>query len=300
MAKAKEATAEKEQTSAPAPETSQGELVKQPAAGLPMVAGMSMADLLADRGKGSQNVEATDMSTPIIAILQSNSPQVQRSNPKHISGAVEGMLHNNVTNEVYSGEEGLDIVPCFFEKVFIEWKPKRGGLVGIHDVNTPLRNQVKMVRGDDDKVRPILPSGNVLAETNQHYVLILKPNGTWEPAVIAMSSSAMKASRLWNTLINRVVLADEKGVAFSPASYYMHYRLKTIARQKDTYSWFGWTVEAIAPVPSREIYEAARAFESSVSKGLVRVKQEQVDEDTPAAAASAPTAGAAADDEIPF
>ena len=252
-----------------------------------------MGSLKADAGSGSQNISAEDMQTPIISILQANSPQCKKSDGKYIKGASEGMLYNNVTNEVYSGEEGLTILPAFYEKVYIEWKPNRGGLVAIHPATTPLKDQVKMVVTAEGKESPTLPNGNQLIETNQHYVLVLKDDGTFEPAVLALSSSALKASRQLNTLIKRVSLVDDSGSPFNPASYIMRYKLSTTAKTNDQYSWFGWNISSIGGIVQTGVkgneafdasaihkpyfYMAAKSLEQAVNAGSVKVKQEQVD-----------------------
>lgn len=263
-------------------------------AGLP--AGFDMSSLQADAGAGSSNISAEDMQTPIISILQANSPQCKKSDGKYIQGASEGMLYNNVTNEIYDGDEGITVVPCFFEKVYIEWKPNRGGLVAIHDAKTPLKDQVTMVANSEGKETPTLKNGNQLIETNQHYVLLLKDDGSFEPAVLALSSSALKSSRQWNTLIKRVMLQGPNG-PFNPASYYSQYKLTTTARQSDQYSWFGWAIENLGPVPDMNIYNAGKALEQAVNAGTVRVKQEEV-ENGPATANKAQAADL--DDDIPF
>lgn len=263
----------------------------KPQAGLP--AGMDLSALQADAGAGSSNITAEDMQTPIISILQSNSPQCKRSDGKYIQGATEGMLYNNVTNEVYDGEKGISIVPCFFEKVFIEWKPDRGGLVAIHDANTSLKDQIKMVMTADGKEVPTLPNGNNLIETNQHYVLIVQEDGNFEPAVLAMASSALKSSRQLNTLIKRVMLQGPNG-PFNPASYYSVYKLTTSARQRDQYSWFGWTIENLGPVPTADLYNAGKALEQAVNAGTIKVKQE------PPSTVEGDVVENKASDDIPF
>jgi len=263
----------------------------KPQANLPV--GLDIGSLQADAGAGSSNITAEDMQTPIISILQSNSPQCKRSDGKYIKGAEAGMLYNNVTQEVYNGEKGIPIVPCSFEKGYLEWKPARGGLVAIHPATTPLKDQVTLVPSAEnpEKMIPVLPNGNVLNETNQHYVLILNDEGGFEPAVLALTSSALKTSRQLNTLIKRVVLQGPNG-PFNPASYYSHFKLTTTPRQSGEYSWFGWQIENLGPVPSNDIYNAGKSLEQAVNAGAVRVKQEEVD-------GGSATAGAK-DDEIPY
>lgn len=270
------------------------EVVKAGDAGLPSTI---LVDLAADRGAGSETVTAKDMAIPIISILQGNSPQCKKSDPKWIEGATEGMLFNNVTNEVYGGDQGLTMLACYREKVFIEWKPKRGGFVAIHPETTPLRDQVVMKKDDPadptSKERPTLPSGNILAETDQHYVLILRDDGTFEPAVVAMSSTALKSSRLWNTLVNRVIEKTAKGEVFNPPRWYVKYRLATKGRTKDQYSWMTWAIEPAgklavgadgrpAIAADLGLYQAAKALYAAVKGGKVKVKQEEQVDGAPA------------------
>lgn len=253
-------------------------------------AGLDLETLQTDAGAGSQNVQASDMQTPIISILQANSPQCKKSDGKYIKGAEEGMLYNNVTQEIYNGEEGIVIVPCFFEKVYIEWQPNRGGFVAIHGASTPLKDQTKLIPNSDGKEIPTLENGNQLVETNQHYVLVVGADGTFEPAVIAMSSSALKASRQLNTLIKRVMIPGKNG-PFNPASYYNHFKLSTAARTNDKHSWSSWKIENLGPVPSNDLYLAGKSLEQAVNAGQVRVKQEQMGDGAVAAAV---------EDEIPY
>lgn len=248
------------------------------AAGQPLIPVTLSLDYLAgDAGRGSQNVTQKDTATPMLIMLQSNSPQTKKQDGKYIDGAQPGMILNNVSNELLDGEKGFMVVPAYFEKVFIEWKPNREGFVAIHDVNTKLREQVKMtpVKQADGSMKelPLIPNGNLLVETNQHYVLIVGDNGAVEPAVIPMVSTALKCSRTWNSLIKKMTMTDSKGQMFNPASYYMVYKLNSKYRTKGNNSWFTWSVQQVGPVPNRTLYEAAKAFEAAIDAGSVRVAQ---------------------------
>lgn len=262
-------------------------------------ASLSMDDLAADAGSGLQNVTATDLAMPIIRLLQSNSKQCKRSEGVYIPGAVEGMMLNNVSNELYDSKEGIRVIPAYWEKVYIEWKPDRGGLAGIHPVNTPLKDQVTMKADKEGKLIPTLPNGNSLSETNQHYCLIIKDNGSFEPAVISMASSQLKPSRIWNSLMKKIVLQMSNGQHFTPASYYMTYKLTTMPVTKDNNSWYVFKVETAGETPTKELYQAAKAFEKAVSSGKVQVKHDdgiEVEHEAPADPASTNDA----DDNIPF
>lgn len=253
-------------------------------------------------GAGSENITSANLAVPIIRILQANSPQCKPMDPKYIKGAVEGSFFNNVTNEVYSGEEGIIVLPVFFEKVFIEWRPNRGGFVAIHGEDTPLRTQVKMLKENPNdpssRERPTLPSGNILAETDQHYVLMLVGGG-FEPAVISMSSTALRSSRQWNTLVNRVLEKDKKGQFYNPARWFVRYKLVTKGRQKDQNTWATWDIIAqgkLKVTPTSwdaiqgkfieqtvdpqdvSLFRAAQALHAAVKGGKVAAKIEEDDE----------------------
>ena len=55
------------------------------------------------------------------------SPQLQKQNGSYIPGASAGDMYNTVTNEIYAGEEGISVVPCAYNKKFIEWIPREKG-----------------------------------------------------------------------------------------------------------------------------------------------------------------------------
>lgn len=258
--------------------------------------GLSLDDIAQDSGHGLQNVSAQDLATPLLYVLQSNSGQVKRSDGRYIDGAIEGQIFNNVTMELIDGSKGIIVVPCFFEKVFIEWKPDRGGFVAIHTADTDLRDKIKIVTDKSGKQIPTIPNGNSLVETNQHYVLVLHEDGSFEAAVIPMTSSFLKASRTWNSLQKKVVLSNSKGQPFIAPSYYSTYKMTTKSRTKDQYSWYVWNIEPNGPVATKEVYEAGRALERAVSSGKVKVKMD----DSLNTTSEAGGVASSDDDSIPF
>jgi hypothetical protein len=266
--------------------------------GLPAIfgEGLSLDDIAQDSGHGLQNITAQDIATPLLYVLQSNSGQVKRSDGRYISGAVEGQIFNNVTMGLIDGSKGIIVVPCYFEKVFIEWKPDRGGFVAIHSVDTDLRDKIKIVEDAAGKQIPTIPNGNSLIETNQHYVLVLHDDGSFEAAVIPMTSSFLKASRIWNALQKKVVLYNSKGQPFIAPSYYSTYKMTTKSKTKDQYSWYVWNIEPNGPVATKELYGAGKDLEKAVSSGKVKVKMDDSLNTT------SETSGVASsdDDSIPF
>ena len=76
---------------------------------------------------GFAEVSAEDMSIPFLRILDKGSPQVNKRDGAYVEGAEPGMIYNTVANEVYDGEVGVTVIPCYFNRRFIEWKPRESG-----------------------------------------------------------------------------------------------------------------------------------------------------------------------------
>ena len=72
-----------------------------------------------------------------------------------------------------------------------------------------------------------------------------------------------------------------KNGLFTPPIYSHIYKLKTVQMSNDKGTWFGWDVSTVGPVQDKAVYEIAKNFAASVSKGEVQTKHET--EETPKA-----------------
>jgi hypothetical protein len=184
-------------------------------------------DMAADAGVGLENTSAEDYAIPFISILQALSPQLNKQEGKYIKGAEQGQIFNNVTNEVVDGEEkGIQVVPVGFKFTIVEWKPREsgGGIVAIYDRDNAPDDAEK-----DAKGRDVRPNGNSLVSTGTHYVLLVKEDGSFEQAVISMSSTQLKKSRRWALIWSYVFLAIFAGFFLLPPIYMFITSLKTSA-----------------------------------------------------------------------
>jgi len=243
-----------------------------------------------DAGAGFEQADSNAYAIPFLSILQSMSPQCKKSDGAYIKGAEEGMLYNSVTQEVFSGEAGVIVIPCYFKRSFIKWAPRDSG-GGFKGELMPSDPQVAAGRVDNDG-RLIDAEGNLLADTRTHYVLVLKttsltgtPTGEYQPAVISLASSQIKKSRNWMSKMNGIKMQRADGTHFTPAMFSHQYKITTVPESNDKGSWFGLKVETLGAVESAELYQAAKAFRDAVSSGEVK---EQVPQ---AAAASDEYAG---------
>lgn len=221
----------------------------------------AMIDYETDAGAGL-DFGAQDMAIPFLMILQSGSPQVKRGE-QQVAGASEGDVFNTITGEIFKAGTGVTVIPCAYQKRWVEWRPREsgGGFVAQHE-SEAIMSSCKRIDGKD-----VLPNGNVIVTTAYHYVIILSPNGDYSMAVISMTSTQLKKSRKWNSLIANQKMTAKDGRKFTPAMYAMMYKLDTIPESNDMGAWSGWHIEAAEPVVNPDLYRAAKEFAESVKAG---------------------------------
>ena len=144
-------------------------------------------------GLGMDQVRTEDMSIPFLRILAQLSPQVNKRDGAYVDGAEAGMIYNTVENVAYDGEEGVLVIPCYYNRRYVEWKPreKGGGYVNAYDVD----DKIVHTTYRDDRGNDILPNGNLLSNTAQFFVLLLDSNGTASRCLITMTSTQLKKAR---------------------------------------------------------------------------------------------------------
>ena len=92
------------------------------------VAPSTLSSLLEEEaGAGLENFNTEDMQIPFIRILQALSPQLNKQDSLYIKGAEQGDIFNTVSQQVYKADEGVIVVPCFFEKKFLEFALRSSG-----------------------------------------------------------------------------------------------------------------------------------------------------------------------------
>tara|TARA_R110000824_G_scaffold93535_11_gene226174 strand:- start:1508 stop:2281 length:774 start_codon:yes stop_codon:yes gene_type:complete len=240
-------------------------VAKQEPAGLPAALAEEMA---ADAGDGRQGVTTQDMAIPFLRILQSGSPQLKKQQGEYIEGASEGDLLNTVTGEIWEGEEGCTVIPCAFQFKYIVWKPRDsgGGFVASHTRDDELPSTEA-----DERGRAITGEGNILTDTAEHYVMIVDAEGHCEQAVITMSSSGLKSSRKWNSMMAQHTIPTSEGVKAAP-TYARKYKMTTMGLSNDQGDWSGWSIANDGDVENIDIYRACRAFSKAVNEGSIQAK----------------------------
>ena len=226
---------------------------------------------------GFENVDSKSLALPFLKVLGQLSPQVTQGDSQFIADARPGMIYNTVTNELYNGAEGINVIPCFYKLEYIEWKDIENGAVApVNVYSSDSDIMSKTTRGDDGKDR--LENGNYIEETASHYVLIVEPDKT-STALLTMKSTQRKKSKKWNSMMMSLRQKRKSGAGFfKPAPFTQRYSLKTVLEKNNLGSWFGWEIEHLGGVDSEEVMKAAFDFYESCKKGAVRVnhnKEEQ-------------------------
>jgi len=232
---------------------------------------MEVSLLEEDANIGLSNMSMEDLSIPFLRILGDMSPQVKKSKEEYVEGAEPGMIFNTVTREIFGGEKGVTIIPCFYNANFLEWSDRGTGSSApvVHSIGSDIVSQT--AEDKDRKLR--LDNGNYIERTHNHYCLYVdEKNGATSQCLITMKSSQLKHSRRWNSVQMGIKIQGKNGL-FTPAIYSHSYRLTTRPESNDKGDWYGWNINKVGPV-NKDTYQDAKAFADNIGKGKVTVKYE--------------------------
>ena len=221
-----------------------------------------------DAAKGLGKIGQEDLALPFLKILGQLSPEVNKRDGKYVEGAEPGMIYNSVSGDLYDGVKGIDVIPCFYKLEYIEWKDRGEGVgapVAIYDSSSDIMSKTK----PDANYKDRLPNGNYIEKTASHFVIIQGDSPS--TALISMKSTQLKISRKWNSMMSGIKMNGKNGM-FTPASFSHIYKLKTTQMSNDKGTWFGWEVSKVGPITDGSLYDQAKSFSESISKGSVKAK----------------------------
>ena len=224
----------------------------------------------ADADKGSQNITQDDLALPFLKVLGQLSPEVNKQHGKYVQGAEPGMILNTVSNDCYDGSKGIEVLPVYYHRQYVEWQDRgesKGAPVAIHSAASDILSKTTRDKSYKDR----LPNGNYLENTANHYVVLLGKTPT--TALISMKATQLKVSRKWNSMMMGIKLQGKNGL-FTPPTYSHIYKLKTVQMSNDKGTWFGWDVSKLGPISNKSVYDIARSFAERVSKGEIQAKPE--------------------------
>jgi hypothetical protein len=245
-----------------------------------VASGMAKADvsamLLEDEGAGSESMTKDDLAIPRISILQSLSPQCTKADPAYIQGAEAGEFISNIDGSLFSGENGIVIIPVSYRRANLEWKPRKagGGFVADHGTDDTI---IDTCTKDPEKGTLVTPKGTEIVPTAEYYCIMIHPDTDLpQQVVISMAKSQLKKAKKWNTVMSNLMVPKPDGHgAFNPAMFYRAYRITTVPESNDQGSWFGFDIKAecdtLEMKGGQDLYLGARQFRKAVTSGEVMV-----------------------------
>jgi len=222
-----------------------------------------------DAGIGLGQLGQEDVALPFLKVLSRQDPILD-----DLDDAKAGDIYNTVTGQVWKGKEGISVVPCVYQRRYIEWAPRGTGTGAPINIFTPDDDRPKTERSSEDNREYVVDGqGSYLEETHQHFVVIIGDDGSMETALIAMKSTQLKKSRKWNSMVQSRTMQGKNGM-FTPPRFSHVYALKTVSEENSKGSWHGWEISLNGPVEDANIYQSAKAFATSILAGEVNVKHQ--------------------------
>lgn len=244
-------------------------------------------DFTADVGAGMEGAGSEAFAIPFLKVLQTNSPEVDEASSKFLPGAKPGMLLNTVTGDLFDGKEGVQFVPCAYQRRFLRWAPRGSSTQGFRGEMLPeevaaLRNDNKLVEHEGRIYFP-LDDGRVddkrcdrVTDTRSHFGLALK-DGVPHQVLLPLTSTQIKKSKLLMSLLNQQTV-EVNGKRGTAPTFLNLIRITTLKESNDRGSWFGVHFALEGRVPNAAIYEAGKAFHASINAGGVKVNYAEADE----------------------
>jgi hypothetical protein len=238
-------------------------------------------------GFGLESATADDFAIPFLSVLQKGSPQVDEDNGAYVEDARPGMIFDNVNTRTFDGKAGVSVVPVAYRRVFVRWGPRAGeggGFKGELSVDAveKLRERGEIAELDGRLYFP-LADGSVndkkcdrVSDTRNWYVFLLGADGSWSSALMSLTSTQIKKSKLLMTMIQGVKVRDAGGTLRPVAPFYNVVKATTVGEQNDKGTWYGWRFEMAGNTHGRkDLHTEAVAFAESIRAGKVQAKYEE-------------------------
>jgi hypothetical protein len=199
---------------------------------LPVIAGLDEF-----MGQGAEEVQSTDLAIPFLRLVQSNSPIVKKANPEYNPEASEGDILNTATGQLWSGDEGIVVLPVFYKREKLEFvlQSDGGGFVAAHPGTAEFRTE-RNENNRDVIVAGEPGEGHEILDTAQFFVVAVPDDGDPFVAMIGMSRTQMKYAKRWLTGI----VQQYNGA--QPPMWMFKWRLTARYDHKDDNSWASWNI----------------------------------------------------------
>ena len=206
-----------------------------------------------DAGLGTGGLSIDEQRLPRLMILHMSSPQCLRGHEAHVPGAQAGNLFNTATQEVYDGDQGIEFLSCWREKVYTAWAPREegGGFRGEFRPDDPtvvraIHANVQRLgarRGRFGKIPFRSDDGEDLELTEQWNLGMIYGAPTLTPAtaqrvMMPLTSTKIRTFVLWVQRADAVEYVSTDGKRQRPPSWGQRWRLTTASMNNNKGSWY--------------------------------------------------------------
>jgi len=222
-------------------------------------------------GAGFEDTTTEDFAMPFLGILQDLSPAVKDGT---VEGAKIGMFINTATNELYNGEKGIRAIPCFRQRKFIEWVPRKegGGYVAEYAPEDPV---VKKAKDESNEFGKFKVGTNDLVETFIAYWILLAEDRDELTSQVVTSFKSMNIKKYKNFMTT----ANQIRIQGKPAPIFSHvYRLRTVSETKPGGTFYNWDIRldgkdalSCRINPKSGIYKVALSLHEMAKDGKAKV-----------------------------
>ena len=229
-------------------------------------------DVFEEDANDGIDLQQEDMALPFIKIASAQDDELM----EQLEGLKSGDVYNSVTLDFYKGANGIRVIPCAYQRRFLQWAPRGEGSGAPVAIFAPEEERPRTERNEHNKDMIVDGEGHYIEETHQHYVLQILEDGTTQPGLISMKSTQLKKSRNWNSLVGSRSQMGKNG-PFVPARYSHIYKLETVKDINNKGSCHGCKItvdQSLIEENRGDLYQLAKGFAHSINKGEVVVKHE--------------------------
>jgi hypothetical protein len=219
------------------------------------------------------NFETRDLQIPRIALLQDNSPQVKKGTMTYIQGAEAGMMIDLVKEGPDALMTDAFIVPVFYKRRFVAWKPRDekgggGGLVRPDVPEAEYKTYEEVAIGKRAYMDPKIGLVEVV-DTPEWAVMLSNDGQSYRPAVISMQGTKAKVAARMNTVIMSQVITAPDGTELVPPIYSNLFILGSKREGEGSEAYFNFTATHQGRVPTRAIFEKAARYHQQFAAGEI-------------------------------
>lgn len=218
---------------------------------------------------GYDNVTSRDLIIPRLMILQGLSPQLDKNKPDYIEGAKSGDFCDVATGDVW--KDGIDIIPCFYANVYLEWAPRASGKGLVRNYGTDEARAHKNAKLNEDR-QWITAEGNRIIDTATFFVLNMSAGGM--RSFIPLTSTQLKAARQWMTVITKQTRKRSDGTEVAAPIYWRVWHARSVGQSNAKGSWNGWKFAPGQTIleldPSGKLLREVVEFQEQARQGLVQ------------------------------